>query len=814
MTNLKIKRFVQLAIGAACVVSSGAMAADEGALEEVVVTAQKRAQNMQDVPISIGVFTADAIADRNIVGLTQLIQLSPSLNFKDGFSPVATSLSIRGVNSYTFEGGIQPSISVVVDGVPLARAGEFVQELADIERIEVLRGPQGTLFGQNATGGAINVVRKAPTDTFEGRFDVSTTNDEDTMIRAVLSGPITDSVRARVAAFSRDFRGYIRNYSNNGRNGNWLGGNDVYGATAKVDIDISDDVSLSLAGDYRNATHGMTPQIAQVSEGFDFNFNGKDDRIEALGNGDFALGQKIFADPYHKASVSKRGDKMKNEGWGVSADLTWRVGDGLTFKSITAYRSFDDRNNADVDGTPADGNRLVTPIVSVTTSGAPTCCDHSRRQYNDYVSQEFRLEKSSDKADWTIGAYYTDLREAVKNSVPLLILDAFVDSATGGARFGGTPAFFDEYFLQDQRIYNNKSMLESFSVFADTTIHISDRTDIFGGVRYTSEDVSVSLNNKLTFAPLTRAQIAARFNTATMVLDTTGLPEFPSISAASIGSASKSDSFVSGRLGISHEFSEDVRGYATISRGYIGSGGKISRSAVTTNAFLLPSKADAIELGLKTLLLDRRLRLNAAVFQQKTEDLQASRLVPGTVNTENVNAGNLKAKGVEVDLAFRASEYVTLDAAVAYLDSKFSNLVQPCYPGQTAALGCNAGRQVIDGKVGLTSPKLKYTAGVNLNVPLAGERSMYGSLGYVWQDDVHFNLDHDPLTVQEAYGLLDMTIGMRLGERYDFAVFGRNLTDEQFLLSKEAAVGALGRVFVRPGRDSGRYYGAKLSVNF
>ena len=91
---------------------------------------------------------------------------------------------------------------------------------------------------------------------------------------------------------------------------------------------------------------------------------------------------------------------------------------------------------------------------------------------------------------------------------------------------------------------------------------------------------------------------------------------------------------------------------------------------------------------------------------------------------------------------------------------------------------------------------------------------MYGSLGYVWQDDVHFNLDHDPLTVQEAYGLLDMTIGMRLGERYDFAVFGKNLTDEQFFLSKEAAVGALGRVFVRPGRDSGRYYGAKLSVNF
>jgi iron complex outermembrane receptor protein len=813
MRNVLNGRLVRLAVCAALVAPSAALAADEVGLEEVVVTAQKREQNLQDVPISIGVLTADAIADRNIVGLTQLIQLSPSINFKDGYSPVATSLSIRGVNSYTFDGGIQPSISVVVDGVPLARAGEFVQELADIDRIEILRGPQGTLFGQNATGGAINIVRKGPTDQFEGRFDVSATDDSDTMVRAVLSGPLSDRVRARVSLFNRDFRGYIRNFSNNGPTGGWLGGNDAYGGVAKMEIDVSDAVTLSLVGDYRKATHGMTPQIAQISEGFDFNFNGRDDRIEALGNGDFALGQTIIADPY-KASVSRRGDKNRNEGWGVSADLTWRVGDGLTFKSITAYRSFDDRNNPDVDGSSSDGNRLISPIVSVTTSAAPTCCDHSRRQYNDYLSQEFRLEKVGEKADWTIGAYYNDLREAVKNSVALLILDAFVDGTGGGSRFGGTRTFFDEYFLQDQRIYNNKAMIEAYSVFADLTLHLSERTDLFGGLRYTSEDVSVDLNNKLSFAPLTRAQIATRFNSSTMVLDTTGLPEFPAISAASIGKASKSESFVSGRVGLNHELSEDVRVYGTVSRGYIGAGAKVSRSAVTNDAFLLPSKADAIEVGLKSLLLDRRLRLNAAIFTQKTTDLQASRLIPGTVNSEIVNAGNLEAKGVEVDLAFRAGEYVTFDAAVAYLDSEFSNLVQPCYPGQTAALGCTAGSQVIDGKVGLTSPELKYSVGMNLSVPMAGDNRFYGSLGYVWQDDVHFNLDHDPLTVQEAYGLLDLTVGVRFGERYDFALFGKNLTDEQYMLSKEAAVGALGRMFVRPARDGNRYFGAKIAINF
>ena len=813
MKNLLVGQIVKSVLAVAAILPVAA-AADDLVLEEIVVIAQKREQNLQEVPISVGVITADELEERNVVSLTQLIQLSPSINFKDGYSPVATSLSIRGVNSYTFDGGVQPSISVVVDGVPLARAGEFIQELSDIERIEVLRGPQGTLFGQNSTGGAINIVRKGPTREFEGRLEVMGTDDQDYMVRGALSGPITDAVRGRLTAFKRDFRGYIRNYSNNGKTGGWLGGNDSYGAVGKLDIDVSDRVTLELSADYRKATHGMTPQIAQVSEGFDFNFNGEDDRIEAIGNGDFALGSAIFADPF-RASVSKRGDEMKNESLGAALDITWNVNDdGLTFKSITAYRSFDDRNNPDVDGTSADGNRLITPIVSVTTSGAPTCCDHTRRQYHDYMSQEFRLQSTGKQLDWTVGAYYNDLREGVKNSVALLILDAFVDPSGGGSRFGGTATYFDEYFLQDQRIYNNNSTLESYSGFADATFHVSDRVNVFAGVRYTKEDVGVSLDNRLSFALLSRADIAARFNSETMVLDTTGLPEFPSVSALSIGKAQSSDDAVAGRLGFNMEMSDNVNLYAVASRGFIGAGAKVSRSATTDNAFLKPSFANSIEVGIKSLLLDNRMRFNAAIFSQKTTDLQASRLIPGTVNSEIVNAGNLKAKGAEFDLAYRATENISVNAAVAYLDSEFENLVQPCYPGQTAAQGCTAGSQVIDGKVGLTSPKLKYSLWLNGDLPLAGGNTGYASLGYVWQDEIHFNLDHDPLTVQKAYGLLDLTMGVRVGEKFDVAVFGRNLLDEEYMLSREVAVGALGRMYVRPPRDGKRYFGMRVSMDF
>ena len=114
----------------------------------------------------------------------------------------------------------------------------------------------------------------------------------------------------------------------------------------------------------------------------------------------------------------------------------------------------------------------------------------------------------------------------------------------------------------------------------------------------------------------------------------------------------------------------------------------------------------------------------------------------------------------------------------------------------------------------MTSPKLKYSVSVNGDMPLSGNNTGYGSLGYVWQDKIDFNLDHDPLTVQKAYGLLDLTMGVRIGEKLDFAVFGRNLLDQEYMLSKEAAVGALGRMFVRPPRDGKRYFGIKASMSF
>jgi len=780
-------------------------------LQEIIVTAQKLKQNLQSVPISIGVLTAEQLDRQAIVSGPQLAQATPSLSFTDNFSPSTASLSMRGLGSYVFEGGIQPSVGMVVDGVVLARPGEFITELADIERIEVLRGPQGTLFGKNATAGALNITRKAPTAAFEGALELSQTNDDETLVRAMVSGPLSESVRGRLVGYYRNLEPYIENLN---REGGDAGGVDSYGFAGKLDIDLSEDVNLLLSGDFRDATHGNSPQKASVA---DFPA-----RIAALGNGDPVLGQRVL-DDHFKVNFNKPGDENRSEGYGVSADLTWSLPASVRFKSISAYRWAKDRNNPDVDSTPADANNLVMPIINVNNSQAPGGTKLSRETDWHYFTQELRLEGSGSVLDWVAGGFYSTFKETVRNDVSLLVLDAFADPTGGGANLGGTPAFGDEYFLNNGLSRGNADDLDSLAFFGDVTWHATDRLNVFGGLRWTREKLTVDLNNYGQFADFSIAQIGPRYDAATGVFNTDDIPVFQ-VGPGSVGSADKTSSDVSGRAGMSFNFSDDVTIYGSASRGFVGAGASLARNATVSNAILKPTTATAFEAGIKSYLFDRRLRLNVALFHQKTEDLQTARLIPGTVNSEAVNAGNLKSRGVEADLTWLLNRVLSVDASVTWLHTEFSDLVQPCYFGQTTAQGCTVDsdgngvgdQQNVSGKGAINTPKLKYNIGLNFDMPLSGMAwDLYSSAAYVWQDKVQFNLNYDPLTTQDSYGLLDLTLGMRSqNDRYDVALFGRNVTDKYYDVSMSEAFGALGRVFVRPPRDAQAYYGLRAKVNF
>jgi iron complex outermembrane receptor protein len=782
-------------------------------IEEVTVTAQKREQSLQEVPIAVSVMSEETLDRNQFSDLRAIAALNPSITFQEGFSPSATSFSIRGVGSYAFEGGIQPSVSFVVDGTPYARAGEFVADLADVAQIEVLRGPQGTLFGRNATGGAVNIVRNKPTDEFESYVEVGATDDEENMVRGMISGPLSDTVRGRLVGMYQDRDGHIENIGTGGN----AGGQETLAFVGKLDVDLSDTVNLMLTGDYSDREHGFTPQVAEVID--------VPARLSALGNGDAVLGQKVVDDPF-LMNVNKTADENENLSWGLTAELNWTISDNLTFTSVSAYRDFEDLNNPDVDGTPANGDNLIMPIVNVSTTGpSPSSglSTHSWQVYNEYFTQEFRLTGTEGNVDWIAGIFYQDYEEHILGEVPLLIIDGFIDPVTGGEAAGGTSTPNDEYFLQNGPLDNAYST-EAFAVFGDATWHVTDRLDIFAGVRYTEEDLELRLSNQMMFSPLTFAEVASRFDASANVLDVSDLPVFPA-GPNTVGTTSTSESEVSARLGVAYDVTEDLNIYASVARGFVGPAADMGRMANVTQGFLAPTTALSYEIGMKSHWWDNRVRLDVALFSQTVEDLQMSASVTGSSNTRLLNAGEVSTDGLEVDFSVAATENLTLSGGFVYLDSEISeDVFQECFFGQTAAQGCNIDNsddgtpdtQNIRGKTLPNTPDYKYNLAMQYDLPLADMPfDGYALLSYVYTDDLHYDVLQDVLQKQKGYDMLNLTLGFVDKEgRYEIQVFGKNILDDHYYADKGESFGALGRIHARTSRNAQAYWGARLKYNF
>jgi iron complex outermembrane recepter protein len=590
---------------------------------------------------------------------------------------------------------------------------------------------------------------------------------------------------------------------------------------AKLEFDIGDNGNLLLSADYSDREHGDSPNIAAIGEVFrPFGDVTGEARAYALGYGDLAAGRAVLANPF-QTSVSKVGDKNENEASGVSATFKYEFSDSIRFKSTTAWRDFTDQANPDVDETPAEPDNPIMPIISTYTKNGPNYSGsgvpgHTRGVESDYISQEFILEISQERIDWTFGAFYQDYEENIKNQVPLLILDTFNPAFGNGANFGGTATPNDEYVLSNTMLDNTYSV-ESMAIFADATFHVTDKLDLFGGVRFTNEELDSTLNNYTQFGIYSFPFLASSFDSSTRVLDSSMFPVGPDGGdPAAVGSDGTSDDFISYRAGGSFAFNDQVTAYVSATRGHIGVGKNIAFTG-RTGKFLAPTEADAYELGIKSAFADDRVRFNVAFFTQDVTDLQASAIIPGTVSTETINAGDLDISGVEADLMFAMTDNWTVSASVVTLDSQIENLEQKCYFDQaTYGTGCNDGLQDVSGKPGTNAPDLKYNIGLAGNFPTNSlPFDLYGNINYVWQDNIQFTLNQDDLATQESYGQLDLTLGLidKAG-RYEIQVYGKNITDEFYVGDAFEAFGALGRQVIRVPRGAQAYWGVRLKINF
>jgi iron complex outermembrane receptor protein len=718
---LRRERATALAIAA--VLAAGAAQAqqaptDSAQLDEITITATKREESLQDVPVAVSVVSGAALEQGNLNSLEAIQSRIPTLNFRANASNKDTSLFIRGVGTISTSPGIEPTVSTVVDGVVYSRAGMATLDLMDVERLEVLRGPQGTLFGKNASAGVINIVSRPIASETRGSIDLSWYEGDEKRVRAGLSGSLSDSARASINVSYGEFPGIIRNTFL----GEDVGGYDRQGGRVKFEIDATENVSIKLIGDYAKAddTGSRGPVIRATGTG---------------AAGPLAASIAPIVPSFENRLVATNvKERVEDTNYGLSAQIDWRVAGGEV-TSITAARKWKNTQFQDLDAT----NQVYNEIAANADRGQV-----DSKQF----SQELRF--ASEKGgffDYVAGLFYykseTDevyRRDVIRCNGTLPMLPN-----------GLTPCAAQ---LLDNGVATYGTELESWSVFGEATLNFTERLRGVVGLRYTDDDLSF---------------YHSRTSTA-------GAVDIPGVRAARpLNTGSTTDNGISGRIGPQFDVTENVMAYATYSRGYKGPAyGAFFNMRDFDNAPVAAEEADSFELGLKSTLFGNRLRLNVAVFDTEYSGYQANiaDIVSGVTVTRLISAGDVSTKGVEADFEAKVTPDFGLSGAIAYTKARIDQF--RCPPGNTGCLSLNGAPLPF-------APDWKASLGANYGVDIGTRRLEFG-VDWTYQDDTQYALSVSPLTIGPSYNVFNASVALSDEEAgWRVALVGKNLGDESYM---------------------------------
>ncbi|MEM1103684.1 MAG: TonB-dependent receptor [Pseudomonadota bacterium] len=591
--------------------------------EELVITAQKREQALSDVPIAVSAYTADDLNEARVDDLTDLQLISPNLTVRAEQRPTATSFIIRGLGT-TSVGNFEQSVGVYIDGVFRGRPGAALQDLIDIDRVEVLRGPQSTIFGRNNSAGAVNITTAKPSYEYGGSFDATYGSDNEVRVRGSLTGPlIEDRIAFRISASHNQ---------NDGRIDNALGpdANATNRETFRGQLlfDLTDATSLRLIGDYSEAEDrccigplvfaadadlgpgvpGMAPPGGLFGGTLPNNGVGTLTTINGVSGTQF--------DPFDREIATTDDFGEDSENAGVSAELNHDFG-VVNLTTIASYRHF--KSDPDTLFEPVDAlsNLLTSPAREI-----------------DELSVEVRLANSEPGLiDWLTGVYYFDQ-------------DIEEDREVSGDFFGGV-------FFANEADFDATSI----AVFGQATVNVTDRFDITGGLRYLSEDISADITSSGAFA----------------------LP-----GGAGNGSNSADNDAFMGSGSIGYEVADFGNIYARYARGYKSGGVDLAPFFVTVaDLDFEPETVDSYEIGGKLNFWDRRLTLNTAVFYQEAQDLQVQAF--NGVAFSTLNAARVETYGVEIEYTLTPTDRILLSGGVTFLDAEYGSFENA--PGRFAEDG-------------------------------------------------------------------------------------------------------------------------------
>jgi iron complex outermembrane recepter protein len=741
-------------------------AAQDLVLDEIIITAQKRPEPLQRVPAAVTVLTGAALengAAYNVEGLQSLI---PTLNFRKGGTSLNSSLFLRGVGTINFSIAAEPSVAFVLDGVVLARAGEAFGDLYDIERIEVLRGPQGTLFGKNASAGAVNIVTKRPGNKLAGEFSASAFQGNEYKAKLAVDVPLSDKVRSRVTAFNSTYDGNITNLyqPNPGSQTEKINGYDRQGIRALTEIDVSEKTLVTLIADYRKADDNCCAEVIG-------RFPAANANVAAATS---LLSGVVLQEDQTRSVRHDLVTQTREEAWGLSAQIDHEIGD-YTLTSITSYRAWDNREIREGDWLDRPAAYVGNPFARLHDDGP---------QESGTFTQELRVTSPpSDVFEYVAGLYYynADADRVFTRNVQVCSSSTLAIDATG-----------QRPCLPGASTYTNGSSTASFgsvfenmAAFGQGTYTITDELKAIVGLRFTHDYLEYYHDRVPSPVAL------------------------PGLRTDRSGFKDKTDNNnLSGKIGLQYQFDRDVMGYASFSRGYKGPAYNVFFNMNTTGLNVIDEElADAYEIGFKSSLFGNHLILNTALFYTEYSGFQANNfdLLNGVVVTRLTNAGEVSTKGVEFDWTYRSGTGLTITGGVAYTDAQIEKFNTPAgavatvLPGQPLAL----------------APKWKGTLNADYvwdseSLPV----SVYFGAQYAYTSDQYSDIGQNPLLKIESYSTVDASIGISdKDDKYRLTLVAKNLFDESFasLITPGGPAGSLRYLIPR---EADRYIGVTGRVRF
>jgi iron complex outermembrane receptor protein len=743
-------------------------------LEEVMVTAQKRVESLQDVPISVAAVSGEQIEDQGLVSLEAISASIPTLHI--GEAQIGEQLFIRGIGSGV-NAGFEQSVGTFVDGIYYGRGRSSRNALFDVERVEVLKGPQGTLFGKNTIAGALNITTAKPTDDFEGSITgLYEFEQEETILSGVVSGPLTDSVSGRIAAqWSSMDAGWIDNELRNE--------DEPTPENIVVRSSLSWDASDRLTVD-ANYTYSDFSQDGRNSELSDANgrypgapfLPGMAELVAPFGEfGKLDEKRNVGGTP---GSLFDR-DKMENDANAFVLTLNYDWGD-YVLTSISGYTDYDLTDETDNDVTPLD-------ILAMETE----------ENYEQY-SQEFRLTSpGGETIDYIVGAYYQYDELDTEQFINVNLLETSFGSPAPGVvppGFFGPPLFSARYAHMEQDT-------TSWSVFSQITWNITDTVRTTLGLRYADDEKDVKQELRLTEFNDKNSPLATLFPPASgavpgsVQVDIWGGPPLLT-SEHVIDTDLQKDNFT-GSLNVQWDVGDDAMVYASVSTGYKGGGFDAYFGGAAGDWNSSPEdfefdqeEVTAFEVGAKMSLLDGAAELNMAAFYNEFDDVQVSTF-NGGLSLKVGNAAETTVQGFEMDGRWALTDNLTLSGAMAYVDASYDDFPNAqCYFGQDAV---NPDCVHPDGPTGPLVPVGQDMSGKDLQfspdwsghlalehfMPL-GSLELRTLLSADYSDDYFIAADLDPRSQQDSFTKVDLRVGLGDSDgTWEVAFIGRNLTDEK-----------------------------------